>query len=172
MNDWEKGKKWSDQFLPEIKSILGVCLISEPPVEEDQKHNTDLIVLKLEAIRVACRIRRYEYLENYGDEFTIRSELPSGGKTELTKIIKGWGSYLFYGFADENEKTLARWALLDLNIFRIIFMRSLAKCKGRLPGTIKKNSDGSSLFRAFKLSDFPDEFIFKASPQRINYDLP
>lgn len=41
----------------EIKSVLGMRLIGEPPIEEDRERNTDLIVLKMEAVRVGCRIR-------------------------------------------------------------------------------------------------------------------
>jgi hypothetical protein len=66
-------KRWSDRFLPEIMGILGKHLISEPPVEEDAERNTDLMVLRLEAIRIGCRIRKHKYLDKYGDEFTIRA---------------------------------------------------------------------------------------------------
>jgi len=81
---WETDKKWSDRYLPEIKSILGRCLIAEPPIEEDQERNTDLMVLRLDAVRIGCRIRKAGYLEKYGDEFTIRTSRPSGAKTELS----------------------------------------------------------------------------------------
>ena len=59
--------------------------------KEDAERNTDLIVLKLDAVRIACRVRNHEYITRYGDEFTIRAERPSGVKTELAKIIDGWG---------------------------------------------------------------------------------
>jgi len=80
-------------------SHLGRILISEPPVEEDQERNTDLMVLRIDAIRVGCKIRKFEYLSSYGDEFTIRTGRPSRKKTELTKIIKGWGKYSPWGEA-------------------------------------------------------------------------
>ena len=101
MSEWQKDKRWSDRFLPEIKRILGEHLISEPPIEEDAERNTDLMVLRLDAVRIGCRVRKYEYLKQYGDEFTIRAGRPTGAKTELTKIIEGWGNYFFYGFSDE-----------------------------------------------------------------------
>ena len=72
---WQDDKRWSDRFLPEIKQILGLYLIDEPPIEEDMQRNTDLTVLRLNAVRVACRIRKYEYFLNYGDEITIRPAL-------------------------------------------------------------------------------------------------
>ena len=61
MANWENDKRWSDKFLPEIKMILGLHLIGEPPIEEDCERNTDLIVLKMEPVRIACRIRKYKY---------------------------------------------------------------------------------------------------------------
>ena len=100
MNEWKADKRWSDRFLPQIKQILGLHLIDEPPVEEDMRHNTDLIVLRLDAVRVACRVRKYQYYLEYTDEFTVRERRPSGERTELAKIIQGWGDYMLYGFAD------------------------------------------------------------------------
>ena len=154
MTGWRADKRWSDRFLPEIKRILGEHLISEPPVEEDMGHNTDLVVLRLDAVRIACRVRRYGYLERYGGEFTVRTGRPSGAKTELTKIVEGWGQYLFYGFADEQESKLSRWVLGDLNAFRIWLMRFLSKSQ-TMPGNENFNGDGSSSFRAFQVNEIP-----------------
>jgi len=112
---WEKDKKWSDRFLPEIKRILGECLIREAPIEEDMEHNTDLIVLKLDGLRVACRVRRFEYFNRYPDDITIRSDRASGNVTELAKIItESWGDYFFYGFSDKDGITLCKWKLIHL----------------------------------------------------------
>jgi hypothetical protein len=158
--NWQRDKRWSDRFLPEIKRILGEHLIGEPPVEEDQERNTDLMVLKMAAVRVGCRVRKHSYLASYGNEFTVRSGRPSGIKTELTKVIEGWGDYFFYGFADQEAAILARWSLCDLKVFRVWFTRQLVKSeKGQIPGFSKKNTDGSSDFRAFCFDDFPPEFI-------------
>lgn len=153
---------WTEQFLPQIKSILGVYLISKPPIEEDMERNTDLIVLKMDAVRIACRIRRHKYVEKYGHQFTVREGRPSGTKTELPKIIEGWGNYFFYGFSDEAEFQLCSWILCDLNVFRLWFNRSLAK--GCLPGNQMKNKDNSSWFRAFNVSDLPGEFLVTSFP--------
>ena len=147
---WTDDKRWSDKFMPEIKQILGMYLIGEPPVEEDCERNTDLIVLKMEAVRIACRIRRNEYFQRYPEEITIRMKRPNGSKTELTKIIEGWGDYFFYGFADENESHLCAWKLCKLNIFRLWFNQQLFINKGLIPGILKPNSDNSSSFLAIK----------------------
>ena len=151
---WQEEKRWSDRFLPEIKRILGELFIGEAPQEEDAERNTDLIVLKLEPLRFACRVRRHGYLARYSDEFTIRASLKSGAKTELTKIIEGWGDYLFYGFSDVEEKLLAKWTIINLSAFRLWYMRKLAA--GIHPGTAQSNHDESSGFIAFALTDMPD----------------
>jgi len=167
MIGWEEDKKWSDIFLPEIKSILGRHLISEPPIEEDQERNTDLMVLKMDAVRIGCRMRRIENLK-YEDEFTIRAERPSGAKTELEKIIAGWGNYFFYGFGEEG--ILYKWTLADLNIFRIWFFRYVKENKGKYPGISKGNVDGSSGFLAFRWSELPGEFVIStgSSPEMFH----
>jgi len=159
MNGWQQDKKWSDIFIPEIKGILGLHLIGEPPLEEDQERNTDLIVLKMDAVRIGCRVRRPEYIEKYGNEFTIRAGRPSGAVTELTKIITGWGDYFFYGISDYDNSNLATWHLCDLNVFRLWFNRYMAKNKGAIPGMKKENKDNSSSFIAFRFDQLPDDFV-------------
>ena len=124
MSHWKDEKRWSDRFLPEIKRILGEHLIGEPPVEEDAERNTDLMVLRLDAVRIGCRVRRYEQIA-YCNEFTIRSKLASGKHTELTKIIAGWGDYFFYGFSNQYETKLCHWILGDLKALRLYINRQL-----------------------------------------------
>lgn len=159
-NGWQADKRWSDRFIPEIKSILGVHLIGEPPVEEDAERNTDLMVMKMDAVRIGCRVRKYQYLARYADEFTIRVGRPSGAKTELRKIIEGWGDYFFYGFSDEDEFRLSAWLLADLKVFRSWFATELAKMPpGQMPGISKNNFDGSSNFASFQISELPSQFI-------------
>jgi len=148
---WEDSKAWSDRFLPEIKIILGRRFISEPEVEEDVFRNTDLTVLKLEAIRVACRIRDISYYEKYGDQFTIRTVRPSGTQTELAKILEGWGDYIFYGFG--GKRRLFDWRIGDLDIFREQYKL------GQLQGIPCQNRDGSSEFEAFRWDKLPPEFV-------------
>ena len=152
MFDWQSDKRWSDRFLPEIKQILGQYLIIEPPIEEDTERNTDLTVLRLDPVRVACRIRKYPYYLDYPNEFTVRECRPSGATTELAKIIQGWGDYLFYGFADQAEENLLAWRLIDLSEFRLWFTTSLAGLDKRVyPGIGKSNQNESSSFRVFNI---------------------
>lgn len=162
MSLWQEDKRWSDRFLHEIKGIIGQAFIVEPLQEEDAEHNTDLIVLKFDSIRVACRIRKHQYLLKYSDEFTIRFGRPSRAKTELAKIIEGWGDYLFYGFSDEAETKLAKWTIINLDSFRLWFSRMIIKNKGGLPGKVQQNSDNSSSFIAFSLYNNTDIIYSKS----------
>lgn len=142
-------------------------LIGEPPMEEDAERNTDLMVLRMDAVRIGCRIRRHQYLGQYGGEFTIRAGLQSGAKTELVKLIEGWGDYFFYGFSNDDETQLAHWVLADMRVFRRTYARMLAKsAAGVVPGIAKSNTDGGSTFAAFRWDEFPVEFIVGQSRQK------
>jgi hypothetical protein len=153
VKEWQKDKRWSDRFLPEIKRNLGEFLIGEPDPTEDQERNTDLIILKLDSVRIACRIRRYDYFIKYPNDFTVRSGRPSGAKSELTKIIEGWGDYLFYGFCNPTETELIAWRLLSLNVFRLWYNRELGKMDAvSYPGKRMLNGDHSSSFHSFKVT--------------------
>jgi len=164
MNGWKQDKRWSDRFIPEISGHLGQLLICEPPIVEDLERNSDLMVLGMDSVRIGCRIRKHQYQSAYGNQFTIRSSRPSGQKTELKKIIEGWGDYFFYGFSDESEEFLSRWFIGDLKVFRAWFVGRLARMdKGDIPGMPKKNKDNSSAFAAFNINDLPDSFIVKSS---------
>jgi hypothetical protein len=148
---------WQRAQLPEVKRILANYLITEAPAEEDTQRNTDLIVLKLDTVRVACRLRRYDYLVRYSDEFTIRTSRPSGATTELAKMLSGWGDYIFYGFTNQDASALAAWLLGDLKVFRVWHHREL--WNGNRPGQGQQNGDGSSGFRAYRIGDLPPEFV-------------
>jgi len=153
MNQWQRDKRWSDRFLPEIKRHIGEHLIGEPPKEEDAERNTDLMVLRMDAVRIGCRIRKHKFLGPYGDQFTIRAGRPSGAKTELTKVIEGWGDYFFYGFSDPEERALSRWLLGDFRVFRVWHSRCLAA--GRRPWKRRDNHDRSSTFHSYHVADIP-----------------
>lgn len=153
---------WQRALLPEVKRACAAHLICEAPPEEDMKHNTDLIVLKMDTVRIAVRLRRHHYLNqrNYRNEFTIRARRPrSGADTELTKVVSGWGDYTFYGFANGDGSSLAAWVLGDLRVFRLWFNRHIAANGGQVPGQSKINPDGSSDFYAYTIDELPPQFV-------------
>lgn len=156
---WTTDKAWSDRFIPEIKRIVGEHLIAVPPVEEDMLRNTDLLSLALPGeVRIACRVRKHAYLEQYADEFTLRCSRPSGAATEIEKLLEGWGDYLFYGFAGADATELAAWLLADLSVFRR-WVEWYPTVHGKWPGQLKSNRDGSSQFVSFKINDVFPEFV-------------
>ena len=161
LRPWQVDKGWSDRLLPEIKRNLGEHLLMAAPREEDVERATDVMQVTLTlptGLRVACRVRRLEQLQrdpSYGEQFTIRTRRPSGAKCELTKIIEGWGSHYFYGFAGD---VLVTWFLGDLNVFRLWFNHHLWKHGGMPPGDEIENRDGTR-FRVFGIEDLPPEFL-------------
>ena len=161
--NWELSKAWSDQFLPEIKHILGELLIREADAAEDALRNTDLLTLAFQGqLRIACRIRRHRYLQDHPNEFTVRCFLRSGRQTEFDKLLQGWGDLLFYGFANETETGLARWFVGDLAIFRRWLWTHYER-HGQWPGIVHQNTDGSSRFRVFSVCDVDPQFVLAHS---------
>jgi hypothetical protein len=156
---WIENKTWSDRFIPEIKRILGDVFFDVAQPIEDQLFATDLILRTKNDIRIACRVRKYEYWQRYPDEFTIRSYLPSGMPTELTKIMNGYGDYLFYGFADSKETTLLAWTLGDLTVFRSWMTENWHRYS-MIHGTERCNFDGKR-FYVFDIKRLPPEFIVR-----------
>ena len=154
MNNYEKSKSWSDKFIIQIKRSLGEVFIIEATHEDDTEFNTDLLMPNGD--RIACRIRRHTYWEKYRDQFTIRTERPSGMKSELEKILEGWGDYIFYGFSNPDETGLTQWFIGNLDAFRVYLKNYMEQNEGQLPGIEHNNRDGSSSFRAFNLQDIPN----------------
>jgi hypothetical protein len=116
----------------------------------------------MDAVRIAVRMRTKRYAENesYLGEFTIRTERFSGAKTELRKILSGFGDFMFYGFEHPDGERLGRWTLIDLNAFREAFSEMQYKSPaGVMPGNKRINGDGSSAFVPFRFSDFPPELV-------------
>jgi len=161
---WKDDKRWSDRFLNEIKSLIGLHIISEPPIEEDAERNTDLMVLDMQSVRIACRVRRFCYYQNqqYRNEITIRIGRPSGVKTELRKIIEGWGDYMFYGFSNESETALLQWVIIDLKALRGWIFDQIIN-NGNPPWVVQNNKDNSSCFLVINLINMPQDVIFAKS---------
>jgi hypothetical protein len=160
---WKEQKQWSDRFLPEIKQILSehlakIVRIDIAPFGEDVERNTDLIVLRLDGVRVACRVRKFLYFDSYGGEFTVRNKTASGNKTELDKIREGWGDYLFYGWANQAETKLYGWTLGDLEVLRSYMNECFSKSK--YPWAAQRDNwyDGTG-FVAFRYEDVPDNYL-------------
>ncbi|MFZ3046509.1 MAG: hypothetical protein WA151_11385 [Desulfatirhabdiaceae bacterium] len=162
-SDYQRDREYADRFILKMSAYLGMCFFKEAPAKEDMEHNTDLVVLNMGALRIACRLRKFGMLARYGDEFTIRASRPSGIKTELDKVMAGWGDYFFYGFANEHDTDIAKWTVIDLTAFRSWCHGYIVAHSGEFPGEFKNNADGSSGFRAFCFADLPADVVFRSS---------
>ena len=163
---YEKDRAWSDMFIPEIKQILGEFLIKEAPIVEDMMHNTDLIVFELGTVRIACRIRKYSFCQNYGDQFTLRYSRPNDKETEFQKMLNGYGDYFFYGFSNSKEDKLYKWIIGDLNKLRTYINDYANNNDNKLPGIIKSNKDKSSEFIIFHYDSIPDFVVYSSDIKR------
>lgn len=153
----EKTKKlWneSDKFLPQIIQLISPNLINVAPLYDDQHKATDLIT---KDARIAVRTRSYKDFK-YKEQFTIRSRVVSGRKTEYEKITQGWGDYLFYGFRNKEETQIIYWHLIDLYTFR----------KYQQPTADIPNGDGS-YFKAYNYDEFPPELVIKSGGKYSTY---
>jgi hypothetical protein len=148
MGEYSFDRKWSDIMIPQIKRLVGPWLLEESSFENDAQQATDLMILNARDKRIAARVRRPGYADRYPYEFTIRSQRDSGSKTELEKIINGFGDWMFYGHAS-SDNLICRWWLIDLNSFRAGLIRDKAKLKFER----RSNGDGTH-FYAFDLRSF------------------
>ncbi len=155
MSNHREDNAFTRNHYPSIKRALGEALLSEASVEDDILKATDMMpFLKFPAngVRIGIRIRRRQYFQRYGDEFTIRSKRPiSGNKTELAKILEGFGDYIFYGFSADDGHQLYCWTVGCLDAFR----RWHAGLNGSTCWQGQDNADGYSCFRAYKWADIP-----------------
>lgn len=153
MSNYASDRQWSDVMIPQIKQIVGPFLLEPASFELDAKQATDLMVFSARDMRVAARVRRPGYADRYPYEFTIRCKRDSGAETELSKIVNGWGDWLFYGHADTSN-WISRWWLIDLDSFRAALIRS-AMNGFQLNAKDMSNGDGT-YFKAFDVRQFPD----------------
>jgi len=160
---WKTDKRYADRFEPEIKRLLADIFITAAPQAVDELEATDLLMLEVRPYRIACRMRKFKYWHAYPDEFTVRLSRPSGTKTELEKIVDGFGDFLFYGFADTSDLYVHAAYLIDLNVFRSTLTRHYASASRTGTGPLvwfdKTNGDQSSMLRAYKIGTFPNQLL-------------
>ena len=166
---YQSDRQWSDQFIPAIKLIVGPMCILEGTEEQDCVEASDLVILRARGdLRIACRVRRPGYAASrYPWEFTIRSKRKSGMRTELPKIVEGWGDWMFYGHSNADETEIDRWMVVDLSQFRLQWNRDLysraMKEKPRLRWGEKENTDGRSSFLWFDARTFTSSILVASS---------
>lgn len=151
MRGYDKDITLEHKLADRIKTVLG-CYFFTQTQWQDQHEATDFAVFAAKPVKVAVRLRRYEYLARYGSEFTIRWTRPSGVATEIDKIRIGLVDYMLYGFVDETETKLMQYAICDLGIFR---------AQEPKPYSIKDNVPPDSQLAIYRLSQFPAPFVLK-----------
>lgn len=146
----------SDTFNPQIieilKSAFGTDDVTVAPLFADCNLGADFIVKKnnrkKEQFSIAARIRNFEYLLKYPDDFTIRAD------TEISKIRSGLSDYMIYGFADPFNTKIISYRILDLDLFR----KSDKAYDGRLP--IQNNDNGYNLL-VFNVNEFETDLVIE-----------
>lgn len=153
-NAYKEDRAWSDRFIPAIKQIVGPRLLTVSSLTVDRKQAADLITIKAQSLTIACRIRRAKYFDkDYKYQFTVRSHRESGAETEFSKLVKGWGDWMFYAFAlDDQSPALRLWYLIDLAAWRTHLQLNAKTIRsGQSP-----NGDGT-YFIWYDVRSFPRE---------------
>ncbi|MFH0965328.1 MAG: hypothetical protein V2A58_15110 [Planctomycetota bacterium] len=165
MSSYTTDRTWSDQFIPELRRVIGPYVLVPSSLEQDRREASDLVVFQATRLTIACRVRRAGYSSRYPNQFTIRSKRTSGAKTELMKLIEGWGDWFFYGHAAETTPTLTCWWLLNLAAWRAALILD-----GRLPADTRHiisgrqvNPDGATEFQWFDITSFPSALVIAHS---------
>ena len=153
---YAQDRRWSDAFIPAIKAIVGPLLLEESSFEVDTQQAADLVVMNARDKTIACRVRRCGYADRYGYEFTIRAKRDTGAKTELEKIIDGFGDWMFYGHAAPDGMHVSRWMVISLPALRAAIIRKQAVAMKQ------SNGDGTH-FVAFDVRQIPDSCVIASS---------
>jgi hypothetical protein len=164
---YEHDRAWSDRFIAEIRAIVGPYLLVPSPLEVDRKQAADLIVLRARDMTVAARVRRPGYFERYPTQFTIRSRRTNGAKTELAKLLEGWGDWMFYGHADDSEEAIGYWMLIDLDAWRRDLLMSSYHRGWKERCETRTNGDGSTEFVAFDATTFAPGVVIGTNIETI-----
>ena len=156
---YQASRSWSDQFLDQVRTLIGKYFLRPAREREDTEEATDLVMLESRQVRIGVRLRRSGYVERYPWDFTIRSRVPSGAETELQKILRGAADLFFYGHVNRAGE-IHRWFLLDLDVFRQALKENprLLREAQSVP-----NTDGTAGV-AFDLRAFPRGLVVAVSP--------
>lgn len=113
--------KWSNLWINKIRTIVGAHLLRPSTVEEDTQEATDLIMLRAEAMRVACRLRKPGYVPAFAWDVTFTARRENGFPCEWDKLVIGKkANWFFYGHASTvtPEGRIHPWFLIDVDMAR------------------------------------------------------
>lgn len=159
---------WQERFRGHFSEIARlVCQVEVAAPEDDWKRNTDFILtMKKASLTISARARRAKYSKLYADTFSIRLRRESGARTEMAKLLDGYGDILIYGFESKpGSDRLYPWLLADLDT-----LRQYIRDGGRYEP--KPNGDGTTA-AYFYLADMAPEFIVESEGiPPVNRDDP
>jgi len=154
MSTYEDDIRLERRHSRTIAGILGMQFITQD-VMLDLHEATDFATFTVAPFKVAARLRTHKYLNQYGEEFTLRWCRPSGVPTEIDKVRGGLVDYMIYGFVSEDESRIVRYFIGDF----AIFLESEPS-----PVAVKWNTPPDSQLAAYRLTDTRDEFVVKSWP--------
>lgn len=102
--------------------------------EADTRQATDM-VFKITGGDIAVRVRRYKSHRDKFRDLTIRAMTKGGGKTEIQKLLEGFGDWYLYAWANKQDE-LTEYMLLDIPAIRSSGL--LEKKRKKIP-----NGDGT-----------------------------
>jgi hypothetical protein len=148
--------------------LLGLTCIHIADIDEDRRHNTDLM-FDVNRARYPVRVRRLRDRLPYNrrNEIPFRFSRRTHIHTEFAKLMAGWDDYCLYGWGDEHSQRVVAYTLLNLDIFRgwmsaIVIDRLFAVTGDSglpLGVTLFHDHDSSASFLAFCLDCLPQEII-------------
>jgi len=156
-------KKQADEYMPGVRSVLGVFFFREATVVEDREENTDLRIIQARDLRIAVRVRTPDTLRraqieapSWLQEITFRS----GG--EIQKMFrKDLGTHFFYGFGNEDGRSLHSWILVDLDLLRRC--AAIDQIMGRKYNVTHVDMDDGTAFEALDMLSVDPSCIVAAS---------
>jgi hypothetical protein len=126
MNNFEFGRITAELASDVIRDVFKPAVTQSSDLQ-DRVYASDLRVTfpypGSPTLDLAIRGRRhyparFDKNPNWAHEITIRNKAYGGGKTELDKILEGYGDYMFYCFVDEMDMKIAGHHVIDLDAFR------------------------------------------------------
>ena len=185
-NDLEFSNKYKKEIMNTLQNVFNQicpCIITDEIEKyKDLKENADYVIDFLGErcnLAVACRIRRIQ-TDEYFNNITMRSKVPSGKETEWDKFQNSCGDIMFYGIENKEGNGLEFIRIINLKIFRRLIFEYRA-FKGREFGAERDNKDkngnydGTS-FRYFDLRYFPRKIgeheliIYESGSKKIPYN--
>ena len=148
-------RAWEKRNMPILVSALERLYkgkIDMAGLNDDRNHGTDMFWRRsMGTFRLACRIRKPEFLKYRGD-FTIREDRPhTGHTTEIEKIRKkDWADLYVYGFSDGHQ-------MLHWSIFRMSEFNPEAPFK-YMPGFGPRDGQ-DTVTRIYRIQDQPKDFL-------------